>query len=184
MIVAQKPVRLIQPVLPQKRRPLSRPGRQVPVLIYMDKGRVKHPLQIEFLVQALRHLDDLKIRLRGGADDHLSALSGRHKPGRVPVELDLLTVLPAPVLNQAHGCEDLLPGLMRRQKAQPLCRRKLQIDTHPIRQESRPPDQLQAGSRDRLHMDIPLETILSSQLLQGRADQFHGIIRADKHPRA
>ncbi len=63
MVVAQQPVRLVQPVFPQQRR-ASGQGRQHRVAVYIDKGGIENTLKLKLLVKSLCNAHNLKIILR------------------------------------------------------------------------------------------------------------------------
>ena len=129
-------------------------------------------------------MDDLKIRLRRGAYDHLGALPGGHKSLGIPVQLDLLPVFLHFVLHKPHGRKDPLSCLVGRKEAQSLCCRQFQIDAHPVRQKSQPLQQFLAGAGNSLHMDVALESVCCPQLIEGRIDKLHCMIRTFQHTRA
>ena len=79
-VIAEKPVGLIQPVLPQQGRG-SAGVRQRRVFIERHIGGEKHPLQVVLLVETLRHGQKLQVRLPGRSDDHLRTLSRRNEGG-------------------------------------------------------------------------------------------------------
>ncbi len=86
VIKPQQPVGLIQPVLPEKGRLEALRGGQELAVGHGQIGRIKDPLELILLIEPLGKAEDMEIRLRRGADDHLGGLSGRSEPGSAPVQ--------------------------------------------------------------------------------------------------
>ena len=178
MIKSQKPVRLIQPVLPQERRTFSLQGRKVFIAVHGYERGIKNSFQVEFFIESFRHIQDLIVCLLGSSDDHLRALPRGDEPGSTFIQLDLLPVLLTLFLDDPHRSKYILSGLMRSEPPQSFCRREFYIDAHTIRQKSSEADQSLVCPGDSLYVDISLEIIYMPQFIQCRIDQFHRIIRA------
>src|SRR5699024_5949756 len=159
MIKPQNPVRLITPVLPQKRRPASVVRTQVSVCVHSDKCRVKDSFQVKSAVKCLGRIQDLVIRFRRSSYDHLRALSRGDKAWRLLIQRDLLSVFRCLLLHKPHRSQYILSGLMRSKKPQSLCSRKFYIDAHAVGQESCETDQPLVSPRYRFHMDVSLKII-------------------------
>ena len=81
---------------------LSGNGRQARILRHLDKSGIKHPLKRKLIIQGLGNRNDLIIRLRRRPDNHLCALSRRHKCRRVAIYHQLVFIFGHPGLNLPH----------------------------------------------------------------------------------
>ncbi|MNI54715.1 hypothetical protein D3C73_1096220 [compost metagenome] len=111
-VEAQQPVRLIQPVLPEQRR-LGIQGGQQRVLDDRGIGGIENPLQLILFVQAFRKVQNLIIRIRRCADDHLCALSCRCEARSMIVLNEVGAVLGNLILDQTHRLKNGLLALIR-----------------------------------------------------------------------
>ena len=114
----QQPVRLIEPVLPQKGR-LHVLGGEQGVLHHRDVGGIKDALQAVTVIEPLGQPEDVEVRVPGGAHDELGALSGGGEAGGVAVFDQFLPALLAPGLNLPHGSQNGSLRLVRGQGFQP-----------------------------------------------------------------
>ena len=178
----QKPVRLIQPVLPQKRRANLFPGKKR-VGIDRNVRREKDPFERILLIKSLGKMKDLVIGLGRSPDDHLGALPGRGKFRRVPVADDVPSVFGDPVPNLLHRRENRLPALVGRKHRKARGTRKLDVDAHPVGQHPQPLDQPRVGSRNRLGVNIAVKMMLKPQKLQHPDHLLTGIVRISENAR-
>ena len=172
MIIPQQPVRLIQPMLPQKGR-LGLQGRQAAVLDHRQIRRVKHTLQRIFLVQRLGQIHNMAVIFRRCTDNHLRALPSRGKRRGVAVHRKFslaLRILHGDLLHRAQNGGFLFVGgkLVQADLA-----RQFNIDRKPIRQKPQLLHQNGVGARYRLGVDIPVKAVFLAQNPQRPDHQFH-----------
>ena len=180
LVEPQQPVRLIEPVLPQKRR-LSVQRGEPGVLGDRDIGRIEHPLQAVFLVHALGQLEDVVVRLRRRTHDHLGALSCGREAGRFAVKRQLFPVGRTLGRDLLHGAEDGMPPLVRGQKLQAALAGQLHVDAQAVRQKAQLFQQFRAGPRDGLGVDVAAEMVLVPEQPQDGQHPLGGVIGADQH---
>ena len=129
------------------------------ILVHVDEGGVKDPLQIKIVIQGLGSAQEFIVRFAQGAHDHLGALAGRDKLRGMAVKGKLFPVGIPAGLNLPHGLQDRAAGLMGRQIPQTLRSGQFQIDAHAVRVVAGPLDELLAGARNGLQMDISVEMV-------------------------
>ena len=112
LIKPQQPIRLIQPVLAQKRR-CSLDRGQCLIFIHSHISGIKHTFDVKFVIQSLCDRHDLIVALRRRTDNHLRGLSRRDKRRCIAVLHKLLFPLCDAVLNLAHRCKNGLSVLIR-----------------------------------------------------------------------
>ena len=163
-------------MLPEERG-LGVLGGEKGILHHRDIGGEEDPLQMVAVVEPLGEAQDVKVRVLGGAHDHLGALPGGGKPGRVAVLHQFLPVFPGASGDLPHGCEDGFLGLVRRQDPQSLLGGQLDVDTEPVRQKPQLLHQLRGRAGDGLGVDVAVEAVALPQDAQGPDHQLHGVVR-------
>ena len=170
-VKAQKPVGLIQPVFPQQGR-FGIQRREQGVLHYRDISGVEHAFETILLIQRLRQVQDVPVRVPGGSHDELGALTRRGKDRSVLVLYASSALLWAAWSRiSAMGRKNGLLALIRGQRLQPLLGGQLDIHAEPIRQEAQLLHQLRAMCRG-----WPLAWIYPLNRYSCRSSRRHSII--------
>ena len=168
-------------MLPQKRR-LGVQRGQAGVLGYRDVGGVEHPLQAVLPVHALGELQDVVVRLRRSAHDHLGTLPGRGKLRRMAVDRQFLFVLRAGYSDLLHGPEDGVAALVGGEKMEALLTGQIDVDAEAVGEVAHLLDELGAGAGDGLGMDVAAEVIFVPQQPQNGEHPLGGVVGAKKRP--
>ncbi|MPN57479.1 hypothetical protein SDC9_205173 [bioreactor metagenome] len=133
-VLPHQKIRLVKPVLPQKRRLGIQRGQQA-VRHSRDVGRVKHALQAELLIHGGGQVDDLVIALGAGPDDHLRGLPGRGKPRRPAAQAERLRAQRCFPRDLPHRRKDGFPLFVGSQAVQAVFAGQLHVDAHAVGQQ-------------------------------------------------
>ena len=173
---------MIQPVFPQQGR-FGIQRREQGVLHYRDISGVEHAFETILLIQRLRQVQDVPVRVPGGSHDELGALTRRGKDRSVLVLYQLRLALGSLVPNQRHGPQNGLLALIRGQRLQPLLGGEFDIHAEPVRQEAQLLHQLRRCAGDSFGVDISVEPVFLPQQPETFDHLFGCVVRAAKHTR-
>jgi len=182
IIKPHQPVSLVQSVLPHEWRCGNR-RQTVVVPVHGDITGVIDPFEGGSLIECRGEREDLSVRVGGGADDQLRALSCRHKPGGGTEFFPVFGAFEHPLLDETHWGKHIGKILLGRQQLQVLLRGYLQVHTHAIGVSPGLGNQLVTGTRDAFHMDVAVETVYFPQELHYTDHLLHGIIGVTHHTR-
>ena len=175
MIIAQQPVRLIEPVLPEQRRAGGGRG-QAGIAVHWQIGGIKDPLQCIFFVKCFGEVHDMEVGFGTGPNDHLGTLSCRGKGGRMAIECDFFPAAGALHCDLPHGFQDGAPLFVGRQKGQAGFTGQLDVDRKPVCQKPQLLHQLGGCAGDGLGVDVTAEMMLPPQDAERFDHAFHGMI--------
>ena len=115
VVKPQKPVSLIEPVLPEQGGLEGVPGGEEAAVRHGQIGREKDALELVCLVEPLGQQQNMPVALRRRADDHLGGLSCGSEARRMAVERQLLSGGLNTVPDLGHWGENGSAPLLRSQ---------------------------------------------------------------------
>ncbi len=78
-------------------------------------------------------MQNLIVTLPRGPDDHLGGLPSRHEFRGMVIHREIVLIGPDPILDLAHGSQNVPPVLVGRQFPQAFRRGQFQVYTHAVR---------------------------------------------------
>ena len=174
-VIAQKPIRLIESVLAQKRRFSCLCG-QKRILDDRDIRRIEHALELVFFIERRGERHYLIVAVGRCADYQLRALTAGGETRRVLISDKLRRALFYLICNKPHRAEYRLLCFVRRESLQAVVRRQLDIDAHSVREHAETGYQRVIRARDRLGVDISAEPVFFAQDAQSLNHTLAGII--------
>ena len=121
------------------------------------------------------------VRLRGSAHDHLGALPGGGKLGRVAVKGKLLPAGSAGHRDLLHGAKDGVPPLVRGKQVQAALAGQLHVHAQTVGQIPQLLQKLRACARNGLGVDVAPEAVFTPQQPQHRQHPLGGVVRGAQH---
>ena len=121
------------------------------------------------------------VRLRRSAYDHLGALPGGGKLGRVAIEGKLLPTGSAGHCDLLHGAKDGVPPFVRGQQVQAALTGQLHVHAQTVGQIPQLLQKLRACARNGLGVDVAPEAVFTPQQPQHRQHPFGGVVRGAQH---
>ena len=121
------------------------------------------------------------VRFRRGPHDHLGALPGGGKLGRVTVQGELFPAGGTGHRDLLHGPEDGVPPLVRGQQVQAAFAGQFHIHAQAVGQIPQLLQKIRAGAGDGLGVDVAAKAVFAPQQPQGGQHPFGGVVRRAQH---
>ena len=121
------------------------------------------------------------VRFRRGPHDHLGALPGGSKLGRVTVQGELFPAGGTGHRDLLHGPEDGVPPLVRGQQVQAALAGQFHVHAQAVGEVTQLLHKLRAGAGDGLGVDVAAKAVFAPQQPQHRQHPLGGVVRAAQH---
>ena len=115
-VKTQQPIRLIKPVLTQKRGARVQRRKQF-ILLHRNIRRIINPLKSVFFIKPLGKIKNVIIAFRRSSDYHLGTLPRRHKMRRMLIFYQVLAVFRNSCFDKLHRLKYAVLGFVRRKGA-------------------------------------------------------------------